>query len=241
MLLALLLACAEPPKPPPTIPDLWRPILRVNAGAAPGRPARVDVYFHPEEVGSCQPIPGIAAAVDGVPLTRLHGKVDQGGYQYDRDCNVFEFTAAVDAVRGHAQGGRSKVTVTDGTTTATAEIEHLLDERSLALVSPGPFARGEVVTLAWTPGGNVVDPKGRYGVTLRAGDDEVFVTPVTVLADTVQFTVPADLPEAYTGTVTAEFVGTAGVQPKVVGCVWAAACEVSLTYLVPPVALPLKP
>lgn len=224
------------------IKDLWRPHLRVNVGAPLGQPETVRVFFHPEEIGACQNIAGIAATVDGVPLTRLHGRVREKGYDYDRDCNVFEFEAPLSAVAGRAVEGISRVEVTDGESTAVMEVANLFADRALVPTTPGPYARGETITLRWQPGGDTIDPKFRFALLLRANGDEKVVggEAVGVTPESVRVTLPLDLPASWVGPVDAEFVGTGGVQPTVKRCVWAVDCQANRVYTLPKLTLTLR-
>lgn len=238
----LLLACADPVPPPPMMKDLWRPYLRVNVGAPLGEPEAVRVYFHPEEIGGCQDIQSIRASFDGVPLTRLHGKVQEKGYDYDRDCNVFEFEAPLAAVAGKAAEGVSRVEVTDGEVTAVLEATDLTVTRRLVAASPGPYARGETVELRWEPAGATVDPRTAFGVKLRAQGNERLVggAAVVVTPEAVRVTLPAELSDNWVGPVELDFVGTSGVQPTVRRCAWAVECAVNRLYTVPPVTITVK-
>lgn len=238
-MLLLLVACdTEPPPPPPSISMIQRPVLVVNTGATPSRAESVQVFVHPEQQGACLTIPTLKASVDGVPLVQLHGKVDQNGYKYDRDCDVYEFTLEA-PVPPPAE--LSVVEVTDGTVTMRAEIASLFTPRALG-VRGGPYHRGDVVTLAWSPAGDTVAPDGDIGVELTAGESRVFVgkDAVSLVDDQVAFTLPKDLPAAFTGPVQVEFRGTLAVQPTVKTCQWAVACQVSRTYVVAPVTIEVR-
>jgi hypothetical protein len=240
VLLSLLAsACfSEPPPPPASINMVQRPVLVVNAGSTPSRPESVQVFVHPEQQGGCLVIPTLKASVDGVVLTQLHGKVDQNGYRYDRDCDVYEFV-----LQGQAPPPKdlSVVEVTDGTITMRAEVANLLSPRRLQ-VHGGPYKRGDEVRLGWTPPGDTVAPDGDLGVELRAGEASHFLgkTAVHLVGDELVFTLPEDLPPAFTGPVEVEFRGTMAVQPTVKTCTWAVACQVSRTYVVDPVTVQVR-
>lgn len=217
---------------------IQRPVLVVNTGSTPGKAETVQVFVHPEQQGACLVIPTLTATVDGLPLVQLHGKVDRNGYHYDRDCDVYEFV-----LEGGAPPPRevSVVEVSDGTVTIRSEVRWLFAPRQIA-PRGGPYRRGDEVRLDWSPTGDSVRADGDVGVELRAGEARRFLskTSVQVTADQVVFTLPADLEPAFSGAVEVEFRGTIAVQPTVTSCTWAVACEVSRTYVVPPVGVVVR-
>ncbi len=241
MIFLLVAACdLTPPEPPPALNQVLRPVLVVNTGSTGITSETVTVFVHPEQAGPCLPIPTLKATVDGVGLTQLHGKVKRNGYDYDRDCDVYEFSLE------HPLGAPkdvSVVEVTDGQATIRAEIPALFAPRTLSLPAAGTvYERGGEVRLTWKPAGDVVAADADIGIELRAGEDARFLgkTAVKHTGGEVVFTLPADLPANWSGPVSVEFRGSLDVQPAIKTCVWAVTCQVSRTYVVEPVTITLK-
>jgi len=246
--LLLLLACEDEALPPAAIPMIQRPVLVVNTGTVPERAERVQVFLHPEQKGACLDIPSLQARVNGTPVPRLHGKVDHNDYTYDRDCDVYEFLleGAIPATRrcppdGSAPCELDRVEVTDGTTVVAVDVPNLFAPRTL-VPAASSYRRGDEVLLRWSPGGDKVDPAGDVGVELVAGEERRFLGTSSVKVDdvSVRFTLPEDLPPAFTGEVTVEFRGSNAVQPSVRTCTWAVSCVVSRTWLPEPTVLRVK-
>lgn len=229
MILLLLGACGDAPKPYMEFKDVFKPSLVINAGDAPGRGEGLQVLVHPERAGTCRPLPKLRAEVDGVPLTRLHGKV-KGDFEYDRDCYVYEFIADAAALAGRKGGDTSVVKVTDGEFTLEAEILHLFSPRTLRV--EGEVKPGGPLVLAWAPGGDVLVEKLPMGVTVRSGGRSETVRELSVTPAEVKLT----LPEWAGPDTTVEFIGTAALQPTVQRCT-AVGCSASRVYTVPPVPL----
>jgi hypothetical protein len=210
--------------------DLFRPQVQLNTGSVPGGPEQVQLFVNPLTPGPCHPIPGLKATLDGVEMTRLRGKVE-GENGYDRDCNVYEFT--MDAARVE-QKPTNTLVITDGTNTFTMDVAHLFDPRTVT-PSATTVKPKDSVTLAWSPGTDVLAPKGDFGIELKGGDKPVFVrrTDLVIGAGTVTFT----MPEGVSGEVTATVFGTMTMQPAVTKCEGAHTCGVSRAYDVPPFQL----
>ena len=242
MIFFLLLACGlEPPPPPPALKMVLRPVLVVNTGSTGITGETVQVFVHPEQAGPCLPVPTLTATVDGVALTQLHGKVKRNGYDYDRDCDVYEF------VLEHPLAPSPEVSVIevgDGEVAIRAEIPALFTPRTLGVPSDPAttYQRGDEVHLTWTPPGDVVAKDADIGIELRAGEESRFLgkSAVRHTGGEVVFTLPADLPPAWSGPVTVEFRGSLDVQPAVRTCTWAVTCQVSRTYVVEPVTIRLR-
>lgn len=229
MILLLLGACGDAPKPYMDFKDVFKPSLVINAGDAPGRGEGLQVLVHPERAGTCRPLPKLTAEVDGVPLTRLHGKV-KGEFEYDRDCYVYEFVADAAALAKRPAKDVNVVKVTDGETTLEAEVQHLFSPRTLRV--EGEVKPGAPLVLVWAPGGDTMVEKVQTGVTIRSGERTEIVRELTVTPVDVRFT----LPEWAGKDTTAEFIGTAALQPTVSRC-GATTCSASRVYTVPPVTL----
>lgn len=241
-LLLLLAACEEPAPPPaPQIKDVFRPILVVNTGNTREKGEFIQVFLHPEQDVGCTAIPDLHAEVDGVPLTRLHGKAKSGEREYDRDCNVFEFTAAGPELAALAAKPSSKVTVSDGSSVVSATWNDLFAPRVLTPVK-AKVKRGEAVELTWSPGRDTLMQKTAFSVLLTGGGKERYLdgSALEVTPGHVRFTVPPDLDKAFTGPVTLTFRGTLGLQPTRTACEWAIDCQVSRVYTVPDVSLEVE-
>ena len=231
MVLAWLVACEEAPKYD-KFADVFEPSLTVNAGAVPPRGESLQVLVHPARVGVCRPLPELKATVDGVPLERLHGKVEMDTYSYDRDCNVYEFSLDTAGLAARPAGERSVVTVTDGVTTLSLETRNLFAPRSLAVVTDPVVAQGEVV-LRWSPGGDVIAAESNFAVELVGEAGKWRVVPTAVTPQDVRFTLPADA----RGELTAEFLGSKAISPPLLACTGAKTCQVSRVFLPAPVRL----
>lgn len=242
LLLLLLTACEEPAPPPaPQIKDLFRPMLVVNTGNTLDKGEFIQVFLHPEQDVGCTAIPTLTATVDGVALTRQHGKVKSGEREYDRDCNVFEFTAAGPEIAALATKPTSRVTVGDGTSEVSASWNDLFAPRTLTPVKT-KVKRGESVELTWSPGRDTLMEKTAFSILLSGGGKERYLdgAALEVTPGHVRFTVPEDLDKAFTGPVTLSFRGTLGLQPTRTACEWAIDCQVSRAYTVPDVPLEIE-
>ncbi len=229
-MILFLLACEDAPKYD-KFADVFEPSLTVNAGAVPPNGERLQVLVNPARVGQCRALPELTANVDGVVMTRLHGKVEKESYGYDRDCSVYEFELDASGIASRPVGEKSVVTVTDGVTTLALETKHLFAPRTLAV--QGEVAAGGEVVLRWSPGGDVIATENSFAIELVVGEEKRRVAPVTVTVEEVRFTLPADVH----GPVTAELLGTAGIAPPLVACNGAKTCSVSRVFLVPPVEI----
>ncbi len=231
MILLALLACSDPPPPEKhTLMDLFRPQVQLNTGSLPGGPEQVQLFVHPLTPGVCHPIPGLAATLDGKPMTRLHGRVE-GKNGYDRDCAVYEFT--LDGKEAVAAPTNTLV-VTDGTNTFTVEVANLFVPRTVT-PSATEVKPGDTLTLAWSPPTDVVAKTGEVGLELVSGDKRAVVRreDITFGPGTLTFAVP----EGVSGELTASVFGTATMQPAVTKCEGPHACRVSRDYDVPPFTL----
>lgn len=231
ILVFALTACsdAEEPKPYSDFKDVFHPELVVNAGVRVDGTETLQVLVHPERAGVCRDLPKLQANVDGVALTRLHGRVT-GEYTYDRDCLVYEFEGNDALIRALPKQADDVVTVTDGETTVSVTVHNLFGARTLVL--QGKAVAGQDAVLKWSPGGDRLVPKVPVGLTFRSGGRTETVRDLKLSVDDVTFKVPDWLgPDA-----TAEFIGTVGVQPTFTACT-AFTCDASRTYTVPPVPL----
>lgn len=233
MILLLALACGgeEEPKPFQDFKDVFHPVLVVNAGALPDQGEAIQVFVHPDRSGACRTLDKLTANVDGVPLTRLHGRVP-GENGYDRDCMVYEFTADTEALKKRPDSVDGTVTVTDGVTTISSTTKNLFGPRSL---EAEPITPDGKVRLRWVPGGDTLSKAVKPSVILRGVFKEVVLRApaLVVTPEAVEFTLPAEA----AGEMTAELTGTLAIQPTVTACVGAFRCESSRAYVVPPVSL----
>ncbi|MBM4369305.1 MAG: hypothetical protein FJ102_24040 [Deltaproteobacteria bacterium] len=227
-MILFLIACEDAPKYD-KFADVFEPSLTVNAGAVPPNGERLQVLVNPARVGQCRALPELTANVDGIAMTRLHGKVEKESYSYDRDCSVYEFELDTASIASRPAGEKSVVTVTDGVTTLSLETRNLFAPRTLALA--GEVSAGGEVVLRWSPGGDVIATENSFAVELVAGEDKRRITPVTVTPEEVRFAIPADVH----GPVTVELLGTAAIAPPLVACTGAKSCSVSRVFLVPAV------
>ncbi len=239
MILALpllsLLACDSTPEEKPFnhFVDVYNPILTVNAGDTPARGPRLQVLAHAELVGACRELPELRADVNGVQLTRLHGKVEDGNYIYDRDCNVYEFEGDSALIAALPPSDLQVITVTDGVTSVSATTRNLFTKPALTIENP-KVAAGSEVTLKWMPGGDVVNEKAPVSVSLNAAEaDAILVTEVKATAESITFTLPSDLK----GDVSVDLRGTRAFNPPVVACTSLTACEVSRAFVIEPLTL----
>ncbi len=229
-MILFLLACEEAPKYD-KFADVFEPSLTVNAGAVPPNGERLQVMVNPARVGQCRALPELSANVDGIAMTRLHGKVEKESYSYDRDCSVYEFELDAAGITSRPAGERSVVTVTDGVTTLSLETKNLFAPRTLAV--QGEVTAGGEVVMRWSPGGDVIAPENSFAIELTVGEEKRRIAPVTVTAEEVRFTMPPDVH----GPVKAELLGTAAISPPLVACNGAKSCSVSRVFLVPPVEI----
>ena len=236
ILVFTLLACGTEENPYSHFKDVANPSLVVNAGDVPPGGQRLQVLVHPELSGVCRPLPELKADIDGVPLTRLHGKFDDGKFAYDRDCNVYEFVADAALLARLAPRPDNVVTVTDGATTVSLTAVGLFVKPTLTPPAE-PVAAGGVVTLPWVPGGDAVDKTVPVSVHLTPETGEaVEGKDVKATAESVAFT----LPEGLTGPVSADLWGTAAFTPKVTACTGAVSCSASRAFLLDPIKLVVK-
>lgn len=208
--------------------DVFNPILVMNAGKLPERGEVLQVLVHPELGGTCRPLPALRADVDGVPLTRLHGKVE-GPEGYERDCMVYEFMADA-ATLAKRSGDDATITVTDGKTSLVGTVRNLFGERRLEPEAVGADGK---LRLRWVPGGDRVVGGVAASLTLSGAFPPIHVKDPELSAEAVSFA----LPEAAKGTVLVEFKGTLAIQPTVTACTGALRCEASRAYTVPPVSI----
>ncbi len=239
MILALpllsLLGCDSTPEEKPFnhFVDVYQPILTVNAGDTPARGPRLQVLAHAELVGACRELPELRADVNGVQLTRLHGKVEDGNYVYDRDCNVYEFEGNAALIAALPPSELQVITVTDGVTSVSTTTRNLFAKPALTVENPKVAAGSEVV-LKWVPGGDVVNEKAPVSVSLKPAEaDAIVVTEVKATAESITFTLPSDLK----GDVSVDLRGTRAFNPPVVACTSKTACEVSRAFVIEPLTL----
>lgn len=236
--LLALHACDTTPEEKPFnhFVDVYQPILTVNAGDTPARGPRLQVLAHAELVGACRELPELRADVNGVQLKRLHGKVEDGNYVYDRDCNVYEFEGDAAWIAALPPSELQVITVTDGVTSVSATTRNLFAKPALTIENPAVAAGSEVV-LKWAPGGDVVNEKAPVSVSLKAADlDAIVLTDVKATAESITFTLPAELK----GEVSVDLRGTRAFNPPVVACTSLSKCEVSRAFVIEPVTLNVK-
>jgi hypothetical protein len=230
-----LLACGdEEPAPYQDFKDVFEPVLVMNAGDVPGKGETLQVFVHPERAGVCRPLPKLTANVDGVPLTRLHGKVP-GEKGYDRDCMVYEFTADAETLAKRTAGPDATVTVTDGVTSISGSAKNLFGPR--VLEQDGPIGADRKLRLRWVPGGDRVDPAMKPALELKGGFKTQLLKPpeLVLTPEAVEVVLPAEV----SGAFTAEFTGTLSMQPSTTACTGAHRCEATRVYVVEPVKLTL--
>ncbi len=236
-MIAFLLACADGPEVVPfnTFADVHQPQLEINAGNLAPRGRRIQVFVHPELEGVCRALPDLRASVDGVPLTRLHGKYDDGNLRYDRDCFVYEFEGLADVVGKVAANPDNVVTVSDGITTLAATVHQLFSEPRFEGPT-APVAAGSEVVLTLVPAGDNVDPTVVVSVDLTVEGSPKLSVPAAAAKDGIRFTLPADVH----GAVSVEVFGTLAYNPPVTACVVAAKCSASRVFVAPPMALTVQ-
>lgn len=238
--LLTLFACGEEKKFD-QFADVYQPALTVNAGETEPRGKRVQVLVHPAREGVCRPLPELRADVDGVPLTRLHGKVDNGSFKYDRDCFVYEFEGDAAFVAKVAGKPSNTVTVTDGVTTVSLTARNLFAESGLTVETAEPKAGAEVA-LTLAPGDDLLDASVPISVSIvrveppPAEGEKAVVVPATATPGSVRFTVPAEL----SGVVAVDLMGTRAWGPEVTACTGTQSCSASRTFVAPTVRLTLK-
>lgn len=234
MSLLMLLACGEEKKFD-QFADVYQPQLTVNAGELETTGKRVQVLVNPEREGVCRALPELRADVDGVPLTRLHGKFDNGSFKYDRDCFVYEFEGDAAVIAKVAGKPTNTVTVTDGVTTVSLTGRNLFSDTTLAVASPAPKAGAEVV-LAITPPDDLVDPKVPVSVRVTPEGGTAVVVPAVAAPGTVTFTLPPDVH----GPVALDLMGTRAWGPEVTVCTGSPSCSASRTFVAPTLRLELE-
>lgn len=234
ILLLALLGCAEEKKFD-QFADVFEPALTVNAGELEPHGKRLQVLVHPEREGVCRALPELRADIDGVALTRLHGKVSTGAFKYDRDCFVYEFEGDAALLAKVAGKPTNTVTVTDGVTTVSLTARNLLADTALVVETVEPKAGGEVV-LKLSPGDDRVDASVPVSVELRAEGATAVSIPAVATPDTVTFTAPADL----TGPFQLDLMGTRAWGPEVTVCTGTQKCSASRTFVAPTLSLELK-
>ncbi len=233
MLLSLFACSTEEEEVPfSNFADIFEPGLTVNAGEIPPGGKRLQVLVSPAREGACRALPKIRADIDGVPLTRLHGKVDNGAFKYDRDCFVYEFEGNAELIAKVSAKPENVVTVTDGVTTLSLTATNLFVETTM-VVESGKVVAGAEVVLKLVPGGDLVDTTVPVSVDIRAeGQDLASVTAV-VTADRLTFAMPADRK----GNVSVDLMGTRAFQPILSACVGTKSCSASRAFLVPTLAV----
>lgn len=237
MILALLLACSDTPEAVPfnTFADVHQPLLEINAGNLAPRGRRVQVFVHPELEGVCRALPELQAKLDGIPLTRLHGKYDDGTTRYDRDCFVYEFEGLADVIDQVAAKSDNVITVSDGVTTVAATVHQLFAEPRFEGPAE-PVAAGSEVLLELVPAGDQVDSTVVVSVELKQEGGAPVSVPAVASAEGVRFTLPAGL----SGAVGAEVFGTLAYSPPVTACVVASKCTASRVFISPAASLTVK-
>lgn len=232
--LLTILACGEEKKFD-QFSDVYQPALTVNAGDMEPRGKRIQVLVNPEREGVCRELPALRADVDGVPLTRLRGKFDNGSFKYDRDCFVYEFEGDAAVVAKVAGKPTNTVTVTDGITTLSLTARNLFSESGLTLATPEPKAGGEVV-LTLAPGDDLVDAKVPVSVRITPEGGKPVSVPAVAAPDKVTFTLPSDV----AGPVALDLLGTLAWGPEVTVCTGTQSCTASRTFVAPTVRVELK-
>lgn len=238
IVLVSLLACdgTPPEKPYNKFVDVFEPILTVNAGNMPPRGPRVQVIAHAKLASVCRELPELKADINGVPLQRLHGKVDDGVYVYDRDCNIYEFEGDAALIARLPPAEESVITVTDGVTSISTKTRHLFAQPKLT-VEKAEVSLGSEVVMRWSPGGDTVNVAAAVTVSLtQSGAEPIVVSEVKATAETLTFTLPPDLK----GDVLVDLYGTRAFNPPVLACVGATTCEVSRAFVTEPVHLVVR-
>lgn len=231
LLAVALAACGDPPPPDVhKLLDIWHPMVQLNTGSAPGGPEVIQLFVHPQLEGICHPIPTLTAALDGKPMTQLHGRVG-GAVPYDRDCSVFEFMLDPKDI---VVAPTNELVVSDGETTFRVGIADLYAPRVVTAPLTAVTA-GETVTLAWSPPTDKVAAKGAVSLELTTGDKSAVIKrdALTFAPGSISFAMPPDL----VGDVTVTVFGTISIQPVVTKCEGPTTCVVSREYDVAPVIL----
>ncbi|MSQ02846.1 MAG: hypothetical protein EXR71_13300 [Myxococcales bacterium] len=236
-LLLTLLGCStvEEEVPFSNFADIFEPGLTVNAGEIPPGGKRLQVLVSPAREGACRALPKLRADLDGLPLTRLHGKVDHGAFKYDRDCFAYEFEGKADLIAQVSGKPENVITVTDGVTTLSLTATNLFVETTM-VVESATVRAGADVTLRLVPGGDVVDAAVPVAIDIHAEGRDLVSVAAVVAGDLL--TVP--MPAGSKGKATLDLMGTRAFQPVVTTCVGTRSCSASRAFIVPTLAVDVQ-
>ncbi len=235
--LLTLLACStvEEEVPFSNFADIFEPALTVNAGEIPPGGKRLQVLVSPAREGACRALPKIRADVDGVPLRRLHGKVNDGSFKYDRDCFVYEFEGNAELIAKVSGKPENVVTVTDGVTTLSLTAKNLFVETAMVVESE-TVVGGAEVALKLVPGGDVFDATVPVSIDIHTEGQELASVTAVVAGDRLTFAMPADRK----GAATLDLMGTRAFGPVVTSCVGTKSCAASRAFIVPTLTVDVR-
>jgi hypothetical protein len=265
MLGSCLLACASSPG----LSSLRSPRMHVEISQEGRRELRLMVTSETAAAaptGRCTRMaPSSSATLNGQLLERLTGPYAGGDLAYDRDCLLefrFREQSSGDTQVAPYEGDRPSrphetkprvagseglavLSVEDGQTQWSLTIPEAFTRRRLELLSPegGRVHRGQPLTLRWSPATDGISEIGT-GIVLRSRNhterSDLLVKQMVVRNNTIQFIIPADLPEDWDGSLAVEFVGTALVHPAIDRCP-VTACSISMRFSVEAVIVVLSP
>jgi hypothetical protein len=201
------------------------------------------------------------ASFNGQPLKRLTGIYAMGDLSYDRDRILeFAFPGNFTSDRGGPLielGGpipaparataAGTVRIEDGSAIWTLSVPDAFTPRTLTLESPsGPtpkLQRGERVVLRWAPATDVLSGKDMRLRLQQPGRplDGVIIgsDALTIEGGRLSFTVPSDVPAAFTGPIQLQLLAMSPFEPKRSTCP-VAKCEVEIAFSIDAVSAILR-
>lgn len=227
-----LFACEPAPEPFMDLVDVYQPTLTVNYSERREQGPKLQVLLNPARAGVCRPLPELKGDVDGVPLTRLHGNFQDENFQYNRDCNVYEFEADAAVLGKRAEAPDAVVTLTDGKTSYSVKVKNLFVPRTLRV--EGALVAGQEGVFRIEPPGDIVGDKPVFQLLFAAGE-----TKTKVEAPWIDGGIHAVVPADIHGEATVEWFGTGFVQPSLEACT-ATLCTASRTVVAAPFMVSVK-
>jgi hypothetical protein len=212
--------------------DVYQPTLTANYSERPLKGPHLQVLLSPAHAGVCRPIPALKASIDGVELTRLHGRFTDANFDYDRDCNVYEFEADAAALAKRAVAADGVVSMFDGTATYSVTVKNLFVPRTLRV--EGVLQAGKEATMRIVPRGDIVAENPTFQIELSQGDWKERL-PAAWLNGGIHFVVP----EGKSGDFSLQWLGSSFVQPKVENCA-ASLCTASRTAPADPLVVTVR-
>lgn len=227
-----LFACEPAPEPFMDLVDVYQPTLTVNYSERRDQGPKLQVLLNPARAGVCRPLPELKADIDGVALTRLHGNFKDENFEYNRDCNVYEFEGDAALLAKRAGAPDAVVTLTDGKTSYSVKVKNLLVPRTLRV--EGVLVAGQEGVFRIEPPGDIVGEKPVFQLLFVAGE-----TKNKVDAQWIDGGIHAVVPADIHGDVTVEWFGTGFVQPSFEACT-ATLCTASRTVVAAPFTVSVK-